>query len=94
LDASQNVVAAPVNLAADQIFLIMFGTGIKHAAKVTATVGGQNVPVAFAGAQGTFVGEDQVNIGPLPLSLAGSGKTNIVITADGIAANTVNLVIQ
>jgi uncharacterized protein (TIGR03437 family) len=88
------VIPLPVNLGSDQIFLIMYGTGIKHATTVTATVGNQNVPVAFAGAQGTFVSEDQVNIGPLPLSLAGSGKVNIVITADGVAANPVNLTIQ
>jgi uncharacterized protein (TIGR03437 family) len=96
LDANQNVIPLPVSLspATNQVFLIMYGTGIRHAASVTATVGGQKVPVAFAGAQGTFVGEDQVNIGPLPPSLAGSGKANIVITADGQAANTVNLTIQ
>jgi uncharacterized protein (TIGR03437 family) len=94
LDAGQNVIPLPVDLAGDQIFLILYGTGIKHAANVTATVGGQNVPVAFYGAQGTFVGQDQVNIGPLPPSLAGAGKANIILTADGVAANTVNLVIQ
>jgi uncharacterized protein (TIGR03437 family) len=94
LDASQNVIPLPINLGSDQIFLILYGTGVKHAGKVTATVGGQSVPVAFAGAQGTFVGEDQVNIGPLPLSLAGTGLANIVITADGQTTNTVNLTIQ
>ena len=84
----------PINLGTDQIFLILYGTGIRHATNVTATVGGLNVPVAYAGAQGAFVGEDQVNVGPLPLSLAGMGKANIVVTADGVATNTVNLVIQ
>jgi uncharacterized protein (TIGR03437 family) len=96
LDANQNVIPLPVSLspASNQVFLIMYGTGIRHATSVTATVGGQNVQVAFAGAQGAFIGEDQVNIGPLPQSLAGNGVTNIVITADGQAANTVNLAIQ
>jgi uncharacterized protein (TIGR03437 family) len=90
------VIPAPISLspATNQVFLIMYGTGIRHASSVTATVGGQKVPVVFAGAQGQFVGEDQVNIGPLPSSLAGSGATNIVITADGQTANTVNLTIQ
>jgi len=37
---------------------------------------------------------DQVNIGPLPAALAGTGSVNIVITADGQAANTVNVTIQ
>jgi hypothetical protein len=32
-----------------------------------------------------------VNIGPLPTSLAGSGKADIILSADGQAANTVNV---
>lgn len=46
-----------------------------------------------AGAATGFDGEDQVNIGPLPRSLAGSGSVSIVLTADGQAANTVNVTI-
>ena len=96
LDASQNVIPLPVSLSpsTNQVFLILYGTGIRHATTVTATVGGKTVPVAFAGAQGAFVGEDQVNVGPLPQSLAGSGTANIIISADGQVANTVNLAIQ
>ena len=62
-----------------------------NARSVTASVGGVSVPVLFAGAQGTFVGEDQINVGPLPRSLAGQGKVNVAVVADGIAANTTNL---
>ena len=53
-----------------------------------------SVPVLGAAATSQFVGEDQVNIGPLPQALAGMGNVNIVITADGHAANTVNVTIQ
>ena len=96
LDANQNVIPLPVSLSpsTNQVFLIMYGTGIRHAGTVTATVGGKSVPVAFAGAQGSFIGEDQVNIGPLPQTLAGAGLANIVITADGQTANTVSVTIQ
>jgi uncharacterized protein (TIGR03437 family) len=52
-----------------------------------------SVPVLGAAAS-QFVGEDQVNIGPLPQALAGQGSVNIVITADGLVANTVNVTIQ
>ena len=52
---------------------------------------GLSVPVLFAGAQGTFAGEDQVNIGPLPRSLAGQGNVNLILAADGQAANVVNV---
>jgi uncharacterized protein (TIGR03437 family) len=47
--------------------------------------------VLFAGAQGTYVGEDQINLGPLPRSLAGQGKATITLSADGVAANATNL---
>jgi len=57
-------------------------------------VGGLNVPVLFSGAAPGFPGEDQINIGPLPHALAGRGNVSIVTTADGHAANTVNVTIQ
>jgi uncharacterized protein (TIGR03437 family) len=72
----------------------MYGTGIRNAKNVTVTVGGLSVPVTYSGAAPGFAGEDQVNIGPLPLSLAGKGSVNILLTADGQAANTVNVTIQ
>ncbi|WP_367399757.1 hypothetical protein [Nevskia soli] len=52
------------------------------------------VPVPYAGAAPGEIGEDQVNAGPLPASLAGSGNVNLVLTADGQAAATVNLSFQ
>ena len=48
----------------------------------------------FWGAAPGYQGLDQVNIGPLPLSLAGKGKVNIVLIADGQTANPVNVTIQ
>ena len=91
-----NVVALPISLgpSTEQVYLEMYGTGIRNAKSVTATVGGLSVPVTFSGAAPGFAGEDQVNIGPLPLSLAGKGSVNILLTADGQAANTVNVTIQ
>lgn len=90
-----SVVALPVSLgpSTEQIYLELYGTGIRNATTVTVTVGGLNVPVLFAGAA-SFEGEDQINVGPLPASLAGQGSVNIVLTADGQAANTVNITIQ
>ena len=41
-----------------------------------------------------FAGEDQVNVGPLPRSLAGQGVVSIVLAAGGQTANTVNINIQ
>ena len=94
--ASGNVVPLPISLGSstEQVYLEMYGTGIRNANSVTATVGSLSVPVLFAGAAPGFAGEDQVNIGPLPDALAGKGSVNIVLTADGQAANTVNVTIQ
>jgi uncharacterized protein (TIGR03437 family) len=93
---STGVVPLPINLGppSEQVYLELYGTGIRHAQDVTATVGGVSVPVLYSGAAPGFAGEDQVNIGPLPQSLAGEGSVNILLTADGLAANTVNVTIQ
>jgi len=97
MDRSGNVIALPINLgpATDQVFLILYGTGFRAAgtANTTMTIGGQNAQVSFAGDQGAFAGLDQVNV-LLPRSLAGRGSVNIVLTASGQTANTVNVSIQ
>jgi len=92
---SGSAVASPINLAVanEQVYLELFGTGIRSATTVTAKVGGVSVPVLFAGPSG-YEGEDQVNIGPLPTSLEGAGSVNIMITANGKLANVVNVTIQ
>ncbi|MEP7339664.1 MAG: SBBP repeat-containing protein [Acidobacteriota bacterium] len=79
--------------ASDQLFLVLFGTGWRNRSaldKVTAQIGGVSVPVQFAGAQGSFVGQDQINL-QLPRSLAGSGETVVAVTVDGQLANLVTV---
>ncbi len=95
-DAGQNkFVAIPVDLGpeTDQVYLVLFGTGIRYRSQlsaVTASIGGVDCPVFFAGDQGTFVGLDQVNIG-LPRTLIGRGSVNITLTVDGRTANQVRI---
>jgi uncharacterized protein (TIGR03437 family) len=89
--------ATPIDLGpdTDAVYLLLFGTGIRgYTQTVTATVGGAPVPVLAAVPQGQFPGEDQVNIGPLPRSLAGRGLADIVLTFDGIAANVTQVHIR
>ena len=79
------------------LFLILYGTGFRFRtglAGVGVTIGGVNVPVTFAGAQGFFVGVDQLNLGPLPRSLQGRGTVDIVLTVDGRVARTVQVAFQ
>ncbi|MEP7342652.1 MAG: FG-GAP-like repeat-containing protein [Acidobacteriota bacterium] len=93
-DAGQNkVVGVPIDLgiASDQVYLLVFGTGLRFRSApsaVNAKVGGADAEVSYAGAQGGFVGLDQVNL-RLPNGLAGKGDVEVVITADGKAANPV-----
>ncbi len=41
-----------------------------------------------------FVGVDQLNIGPLPRSLAGRGTVDVIVTVDGKQANTLQVAFQ
>ena len=80
--------------AGDTVYLSLFGTGIRNRSTLTAvsaTVGGANARVEYAGAQGQFVGLDQVNI-VVPRELAGRGALDVVVTVDGRTANTVQVV--
>ena len=63
------------------------------ASTVTASAQGENLPVLFAGAHPVIAGLDQVNL-QLPRTLAGSGTTNVVVTAGGQASNAVTIAIQ
>ena len=96
-DRSGAVVARPIDLGpdTDQVYLSIYGTGLRAAgtAGITATIGGINSPVSFAGAQGYFLGLDQVNV-LIPRALAGSGDVLLEITALGVTANATRLTIQ
>lgn len=97
LDAQQTTwVGAPLDLGAesDQVFLTLFGTGIRGNSNVQVFMNGIEVPVLFAGAHPTFVGLDQVNIGPIPRSLVAAGEVVILLTTGNLSANEVTVTIQ
>jgi uncharacterized protein (TIGR03437 family) len=74
---------------AEQIYLTLYGTGFRQATARDAVVqvGGMLVPVTYAGPQGGFLGLDQVNAGPLPRALAGTGERPVVLGVAGIQSN-------
>jgi uncharacterized protein (TIGR03437 family) len=94
---SDGVVAAPIGMgvATDRVFLTLFGTGLQAAGTkgVTATIGGVNAPVLFAGPQGGFAGLDQVNV-QVPAGLAGKGNVSVQLNVSGVAANPVQVTVQ
>lgn len=92
-------VARPVSLGTGRelLFLTLYGTGIRGRRSLTdvrATVAGVPVPVTYAGPQGFYNGLDQINIGPLPASLAGVGLSDVVVSVGTQRSNAVQVQIQ
>lgn len=98
-DATQNrFVPIPIDLgpATDQLFLILYGTGIRFRSSLTttvATIGGALSNVLYAGPADGYFGLDQCNL-LIPRSLAGRGDVNVTLNVDGKAANTVTVQIK
>lgn len=90
-------VPVPVSFGGDTLYLILYGTGTRYRSglgTVSATVGATSPSVLYVGPQGIYIGEDQVNLGSLSPSLAGSGVVNINLTVDGRSANTTQIRFQ
>ena len=86
-------VPVPIDLGpvSDQVFLILYGTGIRYRSSLSAVMvnlGGFDAQVNYAGPQNDFVGLDQVNV-RIPRELAGRGDIFVNLMADGVTANTV-----
>jgi uncharacterized protein (TIGR03437 family) len=96
LNGGSSFAANPINMgsAPDQVYLTLYGTGSQAAgtAGVKVTAAGIEAPVLYGGPSG-YTGVDQVNI-QLPSSLAGKGNVNIQLTANGTAANPVEITVQ
>lgn len=95
-DPAQNkIVAVPIDLGpeTDQVFLILYGTGIRSRSALSAVLarlGGIDAQVVYAGSQGEFVGLDQVSV-RLPRSLMGRGEVEVALMVDGLAVNPVKV---
>jgi uncharacterized protein (TIGR03437 family) len=92
-------VTKPIDLGpdTDQIFLVLYGTGFRFNTGLSAiqsSIAGKPITTAYAGSQGFFVGEDQVNLGPLPRTLSSAGVANLSVIVDGQPANVVNVEIK
>jgi len=97
-DASLNCSNSPVDLgpASDQVFLLLFGTGIRNRsspANVTAKIAEMDASVTYAGAQGLDPGLDQVNI-QIPRALQGRGQVLVWLTVDGLYANALQIAVK
>ena len=87
---------ATIALAAGtQVYLELFGTGISGtaASNDSATIGGIQATIQYAGPQGGYPALDQVNV-LIPASLAQSGLVTLQLIVGGVAANPIQLVLQ
>jgi uncharacterized protein (TIGR03437 family) len=97
-DVGGQIVPRPIDMGAetDTVVLVLYGTGIRFRQPngvVTATIGGVNASVTYAGDQGTFIGLDQINI-EIPRSLRGRGLVEVVLTVDGKITNALKIHVQ
>lgn len=79
--------------ATDQLYLIIFGTGLRSRSSlggVTCDLGGVGASLDYVGPQNFYAGLDQVNM-LLPRTLAGKGEVNINLRVDGLIANLVTV---
>jgi len=100
---SSGTCTAPISWGANDTLVIeLYGSGVRHAAQlsdITAAIGGVNLPVQYAGAQGTDLGLDQINV-LIPQSLNGAGQVSLTVTAQdtvnniGVTSNAVSLDLQ
>ncbi len=96
--ATNRFVSIPIDLGpeTDQVSLVLFGTGFRFRSalsNVSATIGGVNSPVSFAGDTPGFFGLDQANL-QLVRSLIGKGEVDVVFIVDGKTANKVRIDIK
>lgn len=81
---------------ADQLILVLFGTGMRNNVSINKTVayiGEMRAGVQYIGAQGGFAGLDQMNI-IIPRNLAGRGEVDVHVTVSGKTANPVRIKIK
>ncbi|MFN7930970.1 MAG: hypothetical protein U0Y68_24195 [Blastocatellia bacterium] len=95
-----------VSVNGKQNILVLFGTGFRHAAasnptdengvaeSVSITIDGIPTSVLYAGAQGEYVGLDQINVA-LPAALQpGTRRVEVVVSLNGIEANRVTILLK
>ena len=92
LDSTGRYPPAPLIFGGDRLFLNLYATGVRLAGlpQVQVLLGGETVTPLFAGDQGQFPGLDQVTL-ELPGSFAGRGQVDVVVVANGVRSNPVNL---
>jgi uncharacterized protein (TIGR03437 family) len=87
-------VPVPIALDAGPVYLTLYATGLRNGGSdVTASVGGTQATVLYAGPQNQFVGLDQLNL-LIPATLRGSGTVEFRVAVGATTSNLVLLALQ
>ncbi|MBZ5725271.1 MAG: hypothetical protein LAP87_09765 [Acidobacteriia bacterium] len=81
-------IVLPANLT--DLYIVLYGTGIKNFRNISAAVGPIAAEVVFAGAQSQYPGLDQVNL-HLKQTTGLTGNQSLRLQVDGVSSNTVGL---
>ena len=76
--------------ATDEVFLVLYGTGVRFRtseSSVSIKVGVRVLQTLYAGAVDGYIGLDQINSVRLPRDLVGVGLVNVELNVDGKLAN-------
>jgi uncharacterized protein (TIGR03437 family) len=94
---TQTWVPVPIPFGAsstDTLYLILYGTGFRHAHGSTAcSANGQGLTVLYSGAQGGFPALDQINV-TVPASLKAAGQVQLSCSVDGQTSNSMQVIFQ
>lgn len=99
VNGAGQIVARPIDLgpATDQVFLLLYGTGIRGRGSSptnSVSIAGIAQQIQYAGAQGEFIGLDQVNV-RLNRNLAGRGLVEIKLTQNfSVESNAIKVNIR
>lgn len=76
-----------------ELYVVLYGTGIRNARGITASIGPAAAEIPYFGAQPQYPGLDQVNL--LVRNPAGFvGRQPLTLSVDGVLANSVDLFFQ
>ncbi|MBL8205914.1 MAG: hypothetical protein JNM09_16890, partial [Blastocatellia bacterium] len=94
---SGQIVGVPIEFNDDdELFLVLYGTGLRHRntlGAINVRMGGIESEVLYAGAQGQYLGLDQINV-RIPRELKGRGEVRVEFTVEGQPANQVKVLIR
>ncbi|HKN83457.1 MAG TPA: lamin tail domain-containing protein, partial [Pyrinomonadaceae bacterium] len=88
---ADSLIAGPFDPLNGQLRLSIFATGVAGAKNVSVTIRGRSATVETV-ARSNVAGLDEIHV-LVPAALSGSGRSTIVVTADGMQSNPVSVVI-